>query len=373
MTDPWIPFMRAEFPGNLGEELGEVLSSGHVGAGESVDRFEQALAEFLGTDSVVSTSSCTAALTLAYIGAGTGPGTAVLSTPMTCAATNVALIQLGAQVHWLDVDPNSGNVTASAVSAGLRRVPEARVVVAMDWGGVPCDYTALSEVCRAHDAKLILDAAQSFGAEYDGCLLPAGPDFVCYSFGPTKLLSAVEGGAVTTQSPELRDRLRRLRWYGISRDGRDVVRFWDYDVTELGYRFTANNVFATVGLRMLRDIGSRLEHHRRLAEAYDEVLEGASGIRPCSRIGETRPNFWLYTVLAERRDDLMRKLHACGVHAATPHRRNDILLRPLFQPNSLDDLPGLATFAENYLCLPIGQWVSVDDVERIGSVINSGW
>lgn len=367
-----IPFLRASLPSTLNDDLAEVLNSGYVGAGANVESFEHALEDYLGASTVLATSSCTAALTLAYIDAGIRQGSVVLSTPMTCAATNIPLLQLGAKIGWLDVDPFSGNVTSESVAQGFKRYPEAQAVVIMDWGGVTCDYSSILAECRLRNAPLILDAAQSFGSLHDGKRHPGDIDYVCYSFGPTKLFSTVEGGAIAINEHSDAERIRTLRWYGIRRESRDTLRFWDYHVEELGYRFVFNNVFAAIGLRLLSDIDARLSHHRMLAKIYDELLSGTPHLRLGKRLPTSDPNFWLYTTLVDEREQFLTKLHSHGIHAATPHRRNDQVLAAWNDENGFV-FPGVNQFDQSYVCLPIGPWLQVDDIERVCELIKTGW
>jgi perosamine synthetase len=374
--NPDIAFLRAVFPEDIEEDLASVLRSGFVGAGESVSSFERALESYLSAPYITATSSGTAALTLAYVSAGIGQGAVVLSTPMTCAATNIPLLQMRARIAWLDIDPLAGNVTAEAVHEGLLREPDAQAVVIMDWGGVPCEYDAIASECNQRSIPLILDAAQSFGTAYEDKLYPHDVDYVCYSFGPTKLLSCVEGGAIATGrsiKEHAIQRIRDLRWYGIRRESRDKWRFWDYHVEELGYRFVQNNLFAAIGLRGLSRIDDRLRHHRDLTREYDSLLKGVSGLRICKRPKGSRPNFWLYTVLVQQRESLLAKLHCHGVHAATPHRRNDLLLATWNTSPRSDNLIGVEEFDQQYACLPIGPWMHSRDVERVCQLIRSGW
>lgn len=374
LTQPSIPFLRASFPSTLHEDLAEVLDSGYVGAGELVAAFERELETYLGASSVLATSSCTAALTLAYMSAGIKQGSVVLSTPMSCAATNIPLLQLGAKIGWLDVDSFSGNVTSESVSEGFRRHPEARAVVIMDWGGVPCNYPSILAECRRRETPLILDAAQSFGSLHEGERYPHDIDYVCYSFGPTKLFSTVEGGAIAVSERLDASHTRDLRWYGIRRESRDPWRFWEYHIEkELGYRFVFNNVFAAIGLRILPLIGARLSHHRTLAKIYDELLSGIPGLHSGKRLPGSNPNFWLYTAFVENRDQFMTKLHSHDVHAATPHRRNDRMLEAWNDAYAVSSLPGVDQFDQSYVCLPIGPWLQADDIERVCGLIKTGW
>ncbi len=368
-----IPFLKAVFPRDLPAALTDVLGGDYVGAGDTVTRFEQELENYLDCEGILATSSCTAALTLAYAASGLGSSSIVLSTPMTCAAANIPLLQLGATIHWLDIDPLSGNVTPEEVARQLDAHPEAGAVVIMDWGGAPCDYPRIAMQCRNHGTPLILDAAQSFGASCLGRLYPGDVDYICYSFGPTKLFSSIEGGAIGIRDRTALERLKSLRWYGIRREQRDPVQFWDYRVEELGYRFTTNNVFAQVGLHMLSHVEARLRTHRALAAIYDDQLANVPGLRKTSRLADCSPNFWLYTVLVEERENLMAKLHSHGVHAAIPHRRNDRLLAAWNGNSSDEELAGVDRFDQTYLCLPIGPWVTAEAVQRICELIFAGW
>ena len=373
LTQLSIPFLRASFPSTLHEDLAEVLNSGYVGAGAHVEFFEHALEDYLGASTVLATSSCTAALTLAYIDAGIKQGSVVLSTPMTCAATNIPLLQLGAKIAWLDVDPFSGNVTSEFVAQGFNRYPEAQAVVIMDWGGVPCDYSSILAECRLRGTPLILDAAQSFGSLHEGKRYPSDIDYVCYSFGPTKLFSTVEGGAIAIKAHLDAQRIRTLRWYGIRRESRDPLRFWEYQIEEeLGYRFVFNNVFAAIGLRLLPALDARLSHHRKLAEIYDELLSETPGLRLGKRVPTSDPNFWLYTVLVDEREQFLTRLHSHGIHAATPHRRNDKLLATWNELNAFVNCPGVDQFDQSYVCLPIGPWLQIDDIKRVCGLIKKG-
>ena len=366
-----VPFLRSEFPVDMTAVVGPVLASGYVGAGLRVDAFERALATYLDVENVICTSSCTAALTLSYVAAGIGRGDIVLSTPMTCAATNIPLLHLGARIVWLDIDPITGNVTPDAVRDGLSAHPTARAIVIMDWAGWPCAYDDICAIADGAGVPVILDAAQSFGSTLDGRRCGSGAAFVCYSFGPTKIFSTVEGGAVVVRDRALAQHLRGMRWYGIDRAARDATAFWDYDVRTPGHRFTTNDVFAEIGLQSLPHFDRRLAHHRLLAQCYRDGLAGIAGLTLPSDDARRASNYWMYSIIAECRTRLLQRLHDAGIHAATPHNRNDQLT--CFAHTERHPSPGVDHFAANYLCLPIGPWVSEGDVVEICSIVRAGW
>ena len=367
-----VPFLRAEFPETAPQDLAAVLKSGYVGAGQKVNEFEEALSKYLGAPHVICTSSCTSALTLAYIQLGVKTGSVVLSTPITCVATNLPLLHLGADIKWLDIDPVTGNVTADTILQGLKRYPDARLVVIMDWAGRPCDYRAIEEVTLARGVSLVLDAAQSFGSLYEGKLFASCANYVCYSFGPTKIFSTIDGGAITTSNKNTAASLKTLRWYGVDRAARDPLMFWDYQIDQAGYRFTTNNICAAVGLHVLPRFHERLKWHRKIASFYQEELQPVSGIQLPPSDPKLESNFWMFTVIAEKREALVKKLHCEGIHAAIPHNRND-KYNCFVKMASQHPLPGVDHFSEHYLCLPIGPWVSEDDCLRISRLIRAGW
>ena len=367
-----VPFLRADFPPDLNDRLRDVLACGYVGAGRRVEAFETALAAYLDVAHVICTSSCTAALTLSYLGAGVERGSTVLSTAMTCAATNIPLLHLGAKIVWLDVDSITGNVTADAVAAGLRDHADARAIVIMDWAGWPCAYDEIGAVAEHAGVPLILDGAQSFGSTYDGTRCGSGAGFICYSFGPTKIFSTVEGGAVIVRDASIARELRALRWYGVDRAARSLVAFWEYDITTPGYRFTANDVFAEIGLQLLPGFDDRLNCHRRIAQVYREGLAGIAGVHVPIEDRRRESNYWMFSIVVEARDRLMRRLHDEGIHAATPHNRNDHLqCFATMHPAAV--LAGLDAFAASYMCLPIGPWVTEDDAAHVCSIVRAGW
>jgi dTDP-4-amino-4,6-dideoxygalactose transaminase len=236
---------------------------------------------------------------------------------------------------------------------------------------MPCAYDEVRAVAKEAGIAIVLDAAQSFGSTVDGRTLPTVGEYICYSFGPTKILSSVEGGAVVNAGRPAPQSMRRARWYGIDRAARDPVNFWQYDITTPGYRYTSNDVFAAVGLQMLRCFDARLEAHRRVADTYLSCLRDVDGIVLPRVAPSVEPNWWMFTVTVERRFDFMRKLQAKNIHVARPHNRNDRLT--CFDGTTANELSGLLYFAEHYVCLPIGPWVSQESAERVCDVIRSGW
>jgi dTDP-4-amino-4,6-dideoxygalactose transaminase len=124
---------------------------------------------------------------------------------------------------------------------------------------------------------------------------------------------------------------------------------------------------------MLVAVDDRLRIHRKLAEFYDGLLARVPGLRIGKRPANCVPNFWLYTVLVDERERLISKLHKNGVHAATPHQRNDRLFESWARPTAGEHLVNLRKFSQSYMCLPIGPWIRLADIDRICGLIQAGW
>jgi perosamine synthetase len=174
--------------------IDEVFQSGFINEGVQVGQLTEALKPILGSDNLVLMNSCTSALTVAYFLAGVGPGTNVVTTPMTCIAGNTPIINLGGDIIWADVDPRSGMATAETIASKIN--DKTKAVSIVDWAGVPADLEPIDRLCRSRGIPLIQDAAHAFGARYAGRPLSDFADFTCYSFQAIKHFTCGDAGAL---------------------------------------------------------------------------------------------------------------------------------------------------------------------------------
>ena len=354
--------------------LEDVLRSGFINEGAQVTELTTSLQKRLGAENLSLTNSCTSALTLALKLAGVGPGDEVISTPMTCVATNTPIVNLGADVVWADVDPEHGMVTVDSIVRLLNTHPKVKAVVAVAWAGTPPDLESLAFVRRA-GRKLVLDAAHAFDAGYRGMPVHKWADFTCYSFQAIKHFTTGDGGALVCDSHADHQRAKALKWFGLDRDrakdasGNWKGQQWDVDIAEAGYKFNMNNVAAAIGLSQLKHIDRVLAAHRRNAALYDELLRDYVAFAPAKRPSGAEPSFWVYTVRLDPnecsvpRDDVLKALNDEGIMAGVVHVPNDDYT--CFAASRRDDMPGLRRFADHQLSLPCGWWLTEDDVRHI--------
>jgi dTDP-4-amino-4,6-dideoxygalactose transaminase len=363
LAESLIRLFRVLMSPKAKEEAARVLDSGYVGEGPEVEEFERELAVTLGSapEEVVTVNSCTSALTLALHLAGAGPGDEVVTTPMTCAATNCAVVTRGARPVWADIDPESGLISPADVAKKVG--PRTKAVMGVDWGGRVCDYAALR--AAAPGIPIIGDAAQRAPLRPE----PAGsdaarPDYLCFSFQAIKFVTTCDGGALVCKQPDA-DRARLLRWYGMSRRVSGDARV-QQPILDAGYKFHMNDVAAAVGRANLPQARWAVERHRANALRYRDELAGLPSLKLPSAEGDAQ--FWLYTLLVEDPGGLIAHLAAHGVEASRVHMRND---RHPALGAATSPLPGVDAFSRREVAVPVGWWLSDEDRDRVVSAVRS--
>ena len=360
------------------DELRKVFASGFVNEGTQVSAFERAVSEFLGVRQLVLTNSCTSALTLALRLCDAGPGTEVITTPMTCIATNTPIENLGAKIVWADIDPNSASIDPLDVERKVTAATKAIMCVA--WAGTPCNLDALDALAKRRGIALIQDAAHALGATWRNRPISEFADYTCYSFQAIKHLCCGDGGALICRDRERTALGRKLKWFGYDRDAHKDSRGewrgqrWDADIEagEVGYKFNMNNVAAAIGLSQLPRLRDIIDAHRRNGAAYNRVFANSSMIRPLTVPDQALSSHWVYTALVTEprvdRDHLLEQLNAEGISAGLVHLPNDDY--SAFKCYKAE-LPGVRRFAARQISLPCGWWLSEADCMHIAERVHA--
>jgi dTDP-4-amino-4,6-dideoxygalactose transaminase len=366
MQSPRIPLFKVFMADAVKDAVVRVLYSGFVGEGEEVVAFECDLARCLGTDRVLTVNTGTSALHLAYHMAIDGADDAeIITTPVTCTATNTPIVQNRARIVWADVDPVTGSIDPAEIEALI--TPRTRAIVMVHWGGNPCDITAISKIGRRHGIKVVEDAAHALGSTYDGSPIGRHSDFVAFSFQAIKHVTSVDGGCLVCKDPADHERGRLLRWYGIDRTTTESTDLrCEIDIAEAGYKFHMNNVAAAIGRENLKMLDWIKTRHRDNARFYDEAFRGINSITVVPETPNGTSAAWLYTIHLANRDEVMRKLLEAGIGASKVHTRNDT--HSTFRA-SARPLPNAQAFDRTHLCIPVGWWVTESDREQIADAV----
>jgi perosamine synthetase len=277
-----IPVFKPSFGEEELQQVRESLESGWVGLGPKVAEFERRFAEFVGVPFAVALDSGTSALMLAMHLAGI-EGREVITTPMTFVSTNHAILHHRGVPVFCDIEPDTLNIDASKIEALV--TPKTRAIVAVHYGGHACDMDRIVEIARRHDLLVIEDCAHATGGLHRGRRLGSIGDYACFSFHAVKNLATGEGGLITARSADDAERLRRLRWMGISKSTWDRSdpsshRYsWYYDVRELGYKCHMNDIAAGIGLAQLAKLERTNRRRKAIVAQYNEAFRNLAWLR----------------------------------------------------------------------------------------------
>lgn len=354
------------------QNLGEVLSSGFLNEGAQVRAFETELSEFLGAEQLVLVNACTSALTMAYKLSGVEPGTSVVSTAMTCIATNTPIYNLGGRIIWADIDQWSGNMDPQEIESVIDT--DTKAIVSVSWAGSPPNLEAIDNIAKKYGIYHIHDGAHAFDAKLNGKPISDYADFTCLSFQAIKHLTTGDGGALICRDPAKYALAKKLKWFGYDRDeakderGEWKGQRWSADVLdgEVGYKFNMNNLSAAIGLSQMPYMADIVAAHRNNAKTYQDIFKQSKLITPARQVPGATSSFWVLTLLLTdpeiNRDCLMEKLNQQGVGAGLVHIPNDTY--SAFAASQAA-LPGTDFFAKRQISLPCGWWLTKSDCEDI--------
>jgi dTDP-4-amino-4,6-dideoxygalactose transaminase len=359
-----IPLFKVHHPKGIGKKIEEIFQKGIITEGEISDKFEQSFAKYIGNPNCTLTNSCTAAITLALRLAGVKAGDEVISTPMTCMATNEPIDTAGARIVWADVDPTTGNIDPRDVEKKLSLHPKVKAIIAVHWAGQPFNISSINKIAKKHKVKVIEDAAHALDSTYKGKKIGCHSDFVCFSFQAIKHLTTGDGGALFCKKKSDDSRAKLLKWFGLNRKFKGSK--WKQDIKESGYKFHMNNITATIGLEQLKYIKTLTDAHRNNASYYDKHLNTPK-IEKLNRDPNSSSSCWIYSLLCEDRDALQKYLQQNGIQSDVVHVRNDQY--SVFKDYRLP-LEGISYFNPRLLNIPVGWWIKESDAKHIVETIN---
>ena len=372
-----IPLFKVFMPPKekLLPALEATLYSGTVTEGNKVKEFEEGLQAVYGfSKRPLTTNSCTAALQLAYRACEVRDRF-VLTTPMTCTATNMPILAEGGNIVWCDIDPSTGNISSDDIYAKIKQ-HGSRFIAAIsfvDFAGYPADMDRLLDISTTYKIPLIEDAAQSIGARWNGKYVGLLSDYTAFSFQAIKQLTTGDGGALVVKGDKW-DLVKRLKWYGINREAVKEATRWHYDIPDWGYKAHMNNINATIGIEQLPFISWITERHQANGRYFDAVLQDIDGLELLSVPPQSEPAYWIYMVKVKDRESFAKKMLAAGIGVNVAHIRNDNYScfknsSQVWNPN--ESRPGLEAFNDHYIAIPCGWWLTDEEVVYIAETIKN--
>src|SRR3989344_3103214 len=372
-----VPNFKPFIPKESVKMAVQTLKSGWIGGdGPKVKEFEKKISQIINNNNVIALNSGTSALQLALRIIGVA-GHEVISTPMTCFATNSAIVSERADIVWSDVDPQSGNIDPQDIERKISKKTKAIMIV--HWGGNPAQLDKISQIAKSYKIPVIEDAAQALGSRFGNKPIGSHSDYVCFSTQSVKIINTVDGGILATKNKPDAKRARLLRWYGIDREARRCgSTFWYYPIREAGLKMQMTDVAAAIGLGQLPYFTKLLRHRRMIAKIYQKAISKSRILKSQKILKGAEPNYWMFTVLcgsSRNRLKLVKAMAKINVAAEEAHRRNDLYpifakYKQSFSANKKDPLPSVSEFDNQELIIPNGFWVTGKKAVQIAHILS---
>ncbi|QTD91195.1 DegT/DnrJ/EryC1/StrS family aminotransferase [Burkholderia anthina] len=371
-TAPFLPFTRPEIDEETIQGVVDVLRSGWITTGPQSQKFEAALSEYCGGRPVRAFNSGTCTLEIGLRIAGVGAGDEVITTPASWVSTSNVILETGATPVFADIDPITRNIDLDKLEQAI--TPRTKAIIPVYLAGLPVDMDRLYAIARAHNLRVIEDAAQALGSTWNGKRIGAIGDIVSFSFHANKNLTTIEGGALVLNNEDEATLAQKYRLQGITRTGFDGM---DCDV--LGGKYNLTDVAARVGLGQLPHLDRFTAQRRALARAYFAALDGGPAVKlglglPVADFENSNWHMFQVTLPLDRlsisRADFMAQMKERGIGTGVHYPA--IHLFTLYRARGFTE--GMFPHAERYgastVTLPLFTQMTEDDVRRVADAIN---
>jgi dTDP-4-amino-4,6-dideoxygalactose transaminase len=258
---PFLPFSRPTIDEETITAVGEVLRSGWITTGPKNQAFEALLSEYFGGRPVRTFNSGTCTMEIALRIAGVGPGDEVITTPISWPATANVIIEVGATPVFADIDPVTRNIDLDKLEAAI--TPRTKALIPIYLSGLPVDMDRLYAIASKHKLRVVEDAAQAIGSQWNGKRIGSFGDFVSFSFQANKNITTGEGGCLVLNNAEEARLAEKYRLQGVTRSGVDGI-----DVDVLGGKYNMSDIMATIGLGQMKNLEKLTAHRAALARHY---------------------------------------------------------------------------------------------------------
>jgi dTDP-4-amino-4,6-dideoxygalactose transaminase len=385
MRDRPLPFSPPFIGQEEIDEVADTLRSDWITTGPKVKRFEQEFGAFVDAPAALAVNSCTAALHLALVALGIGPGDCVVSTPMTFCSSIHVIEHVGATPVLVDVEPDTLNIDANKIDAALRlRAPQlhvrAKALLPVHLYGHPCDMDALLQIASSYGLAVVEDAAHALPATHRGRVIGSFasastvPVLTAFSFYATKNLTTAEGGMLVG-SEKLIDEARTWSLHGMSHDAwkrYGAEGSWFYEVTRPGFKYNMSDIQAAIGLQQLRKLTTFQKRRCAIVERYNEAFRGMTELKTPVERPEAGSAWHLYVLrlvldaLSIDRSRFIHELQARNIGTSVhfipvhlhPYYRDKYGFRP-------DDFPVAFREYQRIVSLPLYPKMSDSDVQDV--------
>lgn len=382
---PMIPYGRHYIDEEDIQAVADVLRSGALTQGPVVEAFERAIADYVGVKYAVAVSSGTAALHLAALTAGVGPGTSIVTSPITFVASANAALYAGGRVVFSDIDLDTVNMSPTALIAAMAKNSDVRAVVPVHYAGLPCNMEAIKSAADKAGAVVIEDAAHALGSVYtDGRRVGscAYSLMTMFSFHPVKAIASGEGGMITTNDESAYRKLLRLRSHGVNKlddpfqvadqaETKGIKNPWYYEMQDLGFNYRITDIQCALALSQFKKLDAFISRRRVLVKKYDEMFSHLQNCRQSQTQGRDRSGHHLYGLRIDfaaaglNRAELMLRLKERRIISQVHYI--PVPAHPYFRGLGFrpDDYPNAQEFYQGALSIPLFYGLTDDQQEYV--------
>ncbi|MCG5102598.1 UDP-4-amino-4,6-dideoxy-N-acetyl-beta-L-altrosamine transaminase [Oceanobacillus alkalisoli] len=372
----FIPYGRQSIDEKDIQAVVEVLKSDYLTTGPAVQRFEEKVAEYVGSEYAVSFSNGTAALHGAVFAAGIGEGDEVITTPMTFVASANCVLYQGAEPVFADIDPKTYNINTDEIRDKI--TDKTKAIIPVDFTGQPVDLDEIMEIAKENNLYVIEDAAHAIGATYKDRKVGSIADMTMFSFHPVKHITTGEGGIITTNNRKLYEKLLQFRTHGITRDISSLSENhgpWYYEMQFLGYNYRMTDIQAALGASQIDNLDKFIEKRKEIVQKYNKEFSHLKEIITPYQSPERNSSWHLYIIqlkselLSINRKGFFEKLRQANigvnVHYIPVH------LQPYYKELGFKtgDCPVAENLYEHIITLPLYQDMTDEDVQYVINIV----
>ena len=377
-----IPYGRQDITEDDIEAVVATLRSDFLTQGPVVPRFEQVVSDHVGAAHAIAVNSATSALHIACLALGLGPGDWLWTSPITFVASANCALYCGASVGFVDIDPDTYNLSIEDLERRLEaaeregRLP--KIVVPVHLCGQSCDMSAIADLAKRYQFRVIEDASHAIGGKYRNGLVGncRYSDITIFSFHPVKIVTTAEGGMALTNDEALAAKMALLRSHGITRDpsqmDQDPEGAWYYQQIDLGFNYRMTEMQAALGVSQMDRIETYVARRHAIARRYDALLQDMPVVRPM-QTADAYSAYHLYPVRVPRADRLrvFERLREAGigvnVHYIPVH------LQPYYRAMGFEpgDYPEAERYYAEAISLPLYPTMSEAQQDQVVAALRS--
>ena len=362
----------------------EVLRSDYLTQGPVVPNFEKSLAKYAKSKYAVAVNSATSALHIACLSLGLKKGDILWTSPISFVASSNCALYCGADVDFVDIDPQTYNMSTSQLEKKLIKAKKLnklpKIIIPVHLAGQSCDMEKIHTLSKKFGFKIIEDASHAIGGKYKGKNIGncTYSDITIFSFHPVKIITTGEGGAILTNDEKICGKAQQLRSHGITRDPREMTKHidgpWYYEQIDLGFNYRMTDLQAALGISQLKRIDSFIKKRQKIAGLYNRLLANSKLILPYQKI-DTKSSFHLYIIRVPSnssliRSELFERLLANGILVNLHYI--PIYKHPYYQTKykiKYSDFPQAEKYYAEAISLPIFYDLKESEIKKITKIL----